>query len=423
MRLQIPAAYSFLFTPSRYKVAYGGRGSAKSESFARALLIQGMQGKQLTLCTRELQISIQDSVHRLLSSTIMNNGLSDQYEVLQSTIRHRNNGSEFLFKGLKHNITEIKGLQGVNRVWAEEAENISDRSWEVLIPTIRADGSEIWVSFNCKNRNDPTYERFVATPPDDAIIKKVSWRDNPFFPDVLRKEMERLKRDDEESYNHIWEGEFDTRRSGAVYVKQLTKAREEKRICAVPYDPTCEVFTAWDLGWGDSTAIWFLQWVGRELRWIDYYENAGEQIDHYSRIIKDKPYNYTARGHYLPHDGGHGNIRGDSVSKQLSALGVHNTVLEREIDINPGIELLRQTISFSCFDEKKCKDGLFALENYSYEWDETRGMFKEKPKHDWTSHASDGARYAAIAAGKIKGKLLPQKKTDDVSVGPRSWMG
>src|SRR5574343_1078179 len=153
MRLQIPAAYKDLFTPSRYKVYYGGRGSAKSESFARALLTQGMERKLLTLCTRELQISIQDSVHRLLASTIMNNGLADQYEVLQSTIRHRHNGSEFLFKGLKHNITEIKGLQGVDRVWAEEAENISDRSWEVLIPTIRAPGSEIWISFNCKNRN------------------------------------------------------------------------------------------------------------------------------------------------------------------------------------------------------------------------------------------------------------------------------
>lgn len=426
MRLQIPAAYKFLFDPSRYKVAYGGRGSAKSESFARSLLTLGMQNKELILCTRELQISIQDSVHRLLASTIMNNGLADQYEVLQSTIRHRHNGSEFLFKGLKHNITEIKGLQGVTKVWAEEAENISDRSWEVLIPTIRAPGSEIWISFNCKNRNDPTYERFVANAPPDAIVRKVSWRDNPFFPEVLRKEMERLKQTDFEGYSHIWEGEFDTRRSGAVYAKQIAKARESGRIGAVPYDPSCEVFHAWDLGYGDSTSIWFLQWVGRELRWIDYYENSGEQLDHYAQIIKSKPYNYMTRGCFLPHDGGHGNIRGDSVAKQLTMLGIANQILARETDITPGIELLRQTIAFSCFDDKRCKDGLHALENYGYEWDEDRKVFKNKPRHDWASHASDSARYAAIAAGKIKGKLLGETKPPSQHPqrsSPTSWMG
>ena len=182
MNLKIPLAFSQLLdTQARYKVFYGGRGSAKSESFARAQLIQGMQARKLFLNTRELQVSIQDSVHRLLASTIMNENLADQYEVLQSTIRHRYNGTEFIFKGLKHNITEIKGLQGVDCCWVEEAENVSDRSWETLIPTIRKENSEIWVSFNPKNLTDPTYQRFVVNPPPDSIVKKVSYRDNPFF--------------------------------------------------------------------------------------------------------------------------------------------------------------------------------------------------------------------------------------------------
>lgn len=408
MRLQIPKAYKELFTPKRYKIYYGGRGSGKSESFARALLIQAMQEKILVLCTRELQASIQDSVHRLLAATILNNGLID-FEVLQSTIRHKITGSEFIFNGLKHNITEIKGLQGVNRVWVEEGENLSHRSWEVLIPTIRAPGSEIWVSFNPKNRTDPTYERFVANPAEDAIVRKVSYEDNPFFPDVLRKEMDKLKESDYEAFLHIWRGEFDTRRTGAVYAKQIAKAREEGRITKVPYDPACEVFTAWDLGFGDSTAIWWLQFVGRELRWIDYYDNSGEQLDHYAQIIKSGPYNYMKNGHFLPHDGAHGNIRGDSVSLQLNRLGVANQVLTRESDIVPGIELLRQTIAYSCFDDEKCKDGLHALENYAYEWDEERQVFKNKPRHDWTSHASDSARYAAIAAGQVKAGLGTRK--------------
>ena len=421
--LKIPKAYKDLFTPSRYKVYYGGRGSAKSESYARALLIQGMQEKHLILCTREYQVSIQDSVHRLLAATIANEGLDHEYEVLQSTIRHRSNGTEFIFKGLKHNITEIKGLQGVTRVWAEEAENISDRSWEVLIPTIRAAGSEIWVSFNCKNPNDPTYVRFVKNAPEDAIVKKVSWRDNPFFPEVLKKEMEALQKTDSEGYQHIWEGEFDTRRSGAVYAKQIAKAQSDGRITRVPYDPSSEVFTAWDLGWADSTAIWWLQWVGRELRWLEYYENTGEQLDHYAQIVKSKNYNYMLNGHYLPHDGGQGNIRGDSAGKQLTNMGIKNQILTRETDINPGIDLLRQTISFSCFDAHGCKEGLLALENYAYKWDEDRGVFKSKPDHNWTSHAADAARYAAIAAGKLKGKFatIPVNKPDPRNHGI-SWM-
>lgn len=406
--IQIPKAFKDLFAPKRYKVYYGGRGGGKSQAVALALLVMGMQKPTRVLCTRELQASIGDSVHRLLSDLIIKHELEHFYEILQTTIRGKN-GTEFLFKGLKHNITEIKGLEGVDIVWVEEAENISERSWELLIPTIRKDGSEIWIVLNPRNATDPTYRRFIATPHDDVMLRKVSWRDNPFFPEVLRKEMEKLQQIDPESAAHIWEGELDTRRSGAVYAKQLAKAREESRICRVPYDPSTEVFTAWDLGFGDATAIWFLQFVGRELRWLDYYENSGEQLSHYTQIIKQKPYNYLKNGHFLPHDGGHGNIRGDSVSKQLFAMGLQNTVLTRETDINPGIELLRQTIAFSVFDQDKCVDGLHCLENYAYEWDEDRKVFKSKPKHDWTSHGADSARYAAIAASKVKTGLSVSK--------------
>jgi phage terminase large subunit len=388
------------------------------------LLVIGIQKKTRVLCTRELQASIQDSVHRLLSDIIRDKGLENEYEILQTTIRHKRNGTEFLFKGLKHNITEIKGFEGIDIVWCEEAENISSRSWEILIPTIRKEGSEIWVVFNPRNATDPTYQRFIVQKRDDAIVRKVSWRDNPFFPNVLKKELETLKRSDPESYMHVWEGELDTRRSGAIYAKQLTKAREEGRVTKVPYDPASEVFTAWDLGFGDSTAIWFLQFVGRELRWIDYYENSGEQLDHYAKVVKDKPYNYRQQGHFLPHDGGAGNIRGESVSRQLSLLGVQNIVLPRETDINPGIELLRQTIAFSCFDSEKCADGIFALENYSYEWDEERKVFKNKPSHNWSSHASDAARYAAIASKRVRAMFdPPPQQAREVVFQSGGWMG
>lgn len=413
--IQIPTAFKGLFKPKRYKVYFGGRGGGKSQAVALALLVIGMQKQTRVLCTRELQASIGDSVHRLLSDLIRKHELENFYEILQTTIRGKN-GTEFLFKGLKHNITEIKGLEGVDIVWVEEAENISERSWELLIPTIRKDGSEIWVVLNPRNATDPTYQRFIAQPHDDVLLKKVSWRDNPFFPDVLRSEMEKLKALDHEAFLHIWEGELDTRRSGAVYAKQLAKAREEGRVTVVPYDPGYQVFTAWDLGFGDSTAIWWLQFVGRELRWLEAYENSGEQLEHYASIVKSKPYNYMPLGHFLPHDGGAGNIRGDSVSRQLNLLGLPNIVLDRETDINPGIELLRQTIAYSVFDMKKCADGLAALEAYGYEWDQERGVFKAKPRHDWTSHYADSARYAAIASSKVKSGLSrPTVKTYQIN--------
>jgi len=416
--IQIPESFEGLFKPYRYRVYYGGRGGGKSEAICRALLVKGMQEQRRVLCCRELQTSIAESVHKLLALIIEQHDLGDFWKVTQTAIRGVN-GSEFLFKGLRHNSKEIKSMAHIDEVFAEEAENISDASWEVLIPTIRKDGSSINIAFNTKNVTDPTYQRFVANPPPESLVRKVGYRDNPFFPEVLRKEMERLKAIDPEAYNHVWEGEPDTRRSGAVYVKQLNKAREEARIGSVPYDSGNQVFTAWDLGWGDSTTIWWLQWVGRELRWLEYYENSNEPLDHYAQIIKSKPYNYGT--HYLPHDGGHNNIRGDSVDTQLKRMGLKTKVLEREQSIAPGIELLRQTIGFSAFDASKCAEGLRCLENYAYEWDEARGVFKDKPRHDWTSHGADAARYAAIAAPMARAVGVTRKTPPPIEFVGAGW--
>jgi phage terminase large subunit len=410
----------------RYKVYYGGRGGAKSHAFARSLLILAMQAPMRIVCAREIQKSIKDSVHRLLSDIIMEHDLNGIFTVMDKEIRGRN-GSLFMFRGLKHNTTDLKSLEGADIIWIEEAENVSDKSYEIVIPTIRKEGSEIWVSFNPSSINDPTYQRFITNQDDDVHVQKVSYRDNPFFPDVLEKERKKLEREDPEAYAHIWEGMPDTRRTGAVYVKQLNKAREEGRITKVPYDPAYEVFTAWDLGFGDATAIWWLQFVGRELRWLEYYENSGEQLEHYVGIVKSKDYNYST--HYLPHDGAHGNIRGLSVTKQLFGMGLRNVVLDREADITAGLDLLRQTIAFSVFDQEKTKDGMHALENYSYEWDDERQIFKKKPKHDWASNGADAGRYAAIAASKQK-NLMAFKTSSNVNkernYGRRksnSWMG
>lgn len=403
----------------RYLTWYGGRGGMKSWQIARGLLIRGKREKKKILCTRELLNSISESVHATLQGQAERLGLVGFYDFKNNEIVGQN-GTKFIFKGIKNNINSIKSFEDVDIVWNEEAESTSQRSIDVLYPTIRKPGSQIITSFNPKNATDPIYtETIVNFDPKESFLCKVSYLDNPWIDPEFVKRAEKIKAADRELYDHIYLGGLDTRHSGAVYGKQLARAREEQRITRCPYDPSSEVFTAWDLGYADATAIWFLQWVGRELRWIDYHENCGEQLDHYVKIVKSKPYNYSM--HYLPHDGVAGNIRGDSVSSQLTSQGLRNTVLEREQDINPGIELLRQTISFSVF-ESSMTEGLKALEQYHYEWDEERGKFKDKPTHDWSSNGADAARYAARAAALAKSNFGKVKSLPLVKVN-YSYMG
>lgn len=205
IKVEIPEKLTFLFSPSRYKVAHGGRGGAKSWGFARALLIMAYQRPLRVLCAREFQNSIQESVHRLLSEQVDALGLSAHYSVLQSTIRGAN-GSEFMFAGLKSDPTKIKSAEGYDICWVEEAEKVSAQSWDILIPTIRKDGSEIWVSFNPHIETDSTYQRFIVNTPPNAVVAEISWRDNPWFPPELEKERAYLQQIDPEAYLHIWEG-------------------------------------------------------------------------------------------------------------------------------------------------------------------------------------------------------------------------
>lgn len=205
IQVDIPEAFKFLLEPHRYKSAYGGRGRGATWSFARILSTIGSFQKKRILCTREYQNSIRDSVHKVLSDQIELLNLSPYYEVSKSGITSKA-GTEFIFKGLQHPL-EIKSIEGIDIVWLEEAQNTSEESWSFLIPTIRKERSEIWMSWNTGEEDDPTYQRFVANPPDDCVSKLLTYKDNPWFPDTLRKEMEYCKKVDYQSYLHIWEGQ------------------------------------------------------------------------------------------------------------------------------------------------------------------------------------------------------------------------
>lgn len=217
MTVNLPPKAEALFKPARYKVLYGGRGSAKSHSVATYLLLEGMKRKHRILCAREYQNSIAESVHKLLSNKIDQLGLGSFYTVLQNSIIG-NNGTEFIFAGLRRNIESIKSMEGITIVWLEEGQTISEESWEILIPTIREPGSEIIVSFNPRDEVDPTWQRFIVNPPPNCIAVKMNWADNPYFPEVLDQERLHCFETDKEAYRNIWDGEC-RRISDAVIFK------------------------------------------------------------------------------------------------------------------------------------------------------------------------------------------------------------
>lgn len=391
---EFPEKLSFLFQPSRYKVLHGGRGGAKSWGVARALLIQGTQQPLRILCAREFQTSIKDSVHHLLDAQIDALKLRDFYRVQKADIAGVN-GTEIVFTGLRNNTSAIKSFEGIDRAWVEEAQTVSKSSWKDLIPTIRKDGSEIWLTFNPSLESDETYQRFVVKPPTGAIVRKINWSDNPWFNDVLNQErLDDLARNPDE-YRNIWEGECLTAIAGAIYAKELQQTQDEGRIRTVPYDALKPVHTFWDLGWADNTSIWFAQSVGNELRLIDYYSNNQMPLQHYIGVLQRKGYVYGTD--YLPHDSRAKTLAtGRSVEEIMVSLGRKIQIVPN-LSIFDGINAVRTIFNRCYFDEQKCSEGLQSLRHYRFDIDPDSKQLSGKPLHDYHSHAADAFRYFAIS--------------------------
>ena len=214
--IKIPPKFHVLKLDARYYVFYGGRGSGKSHTIARFLICMAMQRKVKILCARELQNSIAESVHTLLSEIIRGYGLTDFFTIQKTTIECKN-GSVFIFKGLAHNVDSVKSTEGIDYCWIEEADKVCQNSWDILVPTVRKVSSKFLITFNPCLDDDPAYQMFVTNPPPDAIVVKVNYNDNPHFPEVLRKEMEHMRTTDYEKYLHVWEGELRTISDAQVF--------------------------------------------------------------------------------------------------------------------------------------------------------------------------------------------------------------
>ena len=393
---EFPEKLGFLFNSHRYKIMYGGRDGSKSWSVGRALLILGAENPLRIGCFREVQKSIRDSVHKLLSDQIEALGLSSFYEVLQNEIRGKN-GTEIAFSGLSSQTRDsIKSYEGLDIAWVEEAQSVSKRSWDILIPTIRAVDSEIWATFNPDMDTDNTYQRFVVNPPSDAKVVKINFYDNPWRSRVLDAERETMKEESPEDYNHIYLGECRPAIDGAIYYNEVSKLRSTNRLCNVPYDPMLKVHVITDLGFNDYMSLILAQRLGSEIRIIRYIEDRLRYIPSYSQELKDLNLNYGTL--YLPHDGRAKHVTGASAQEQFESLGWNVEIVE-SIGIEQGIRKAREVFDRVIIDKENASELLNRLGRYRRRVNaEGQGS---TPIHDDESHGADGFRYLSIVADQL----------------------
>lgn len=416
---EFPEKLECLFVPKRYKVLHGGRGGAKSWGVARALLIIAAERPLRVLCARELQTSLKDSVHQLLDDQIEDLGMKAFYDVQNASIKGLN-GTEFTFAGLKNNVKQIKSMEGIDVAWVEEAATVSKTSWNTLIPTIRKEGSEIWITFNPELAEDETYQRFVVRPPENAIVQRINWSDNPWFPETLRLEKDALKLRDPIAYDNVWEGAVKRAVEGAVFGKQMSDAETEGRISRVAYDATKPVHRVWDLGWSDNVATWFLQMIGMEMRVIRYAQGNQRTITDY--LTEYQQFGYLYDTDWMPHDADNKTLaaNGKSIRDIMVAANCKVRVLPR-VPVTDSINAARTIFPNCWFDRENTADGLQCLRHYQYAVDPDSGLFSKEPLHNWASHGADAFRMMGLMVSE------PRKVRKAAAAQPNyeqhGWMG
>ena len=396
-----PKLAEMLFKPSRYKFIRGGRGSSKSWSVARALIIKAFSKPERILCTREVQKSIKQSVHQLLKDQIEQLGLQSFFTILENEIRGLN-GSAFYFSGLSdQTTTSIKSFEGCTLVWCEEAQAISNTSWEILKPTIRVNNSEIWVTYNPQLDTDATHIMAVINPAPDTLSIELNYGDNPWFPEVLEKErlhaMATMKPED---YAHIWEGQCKPAVEGAIYFDAMSATISGNRIREVPHDASLKTHVVFDLGMSDAMTLILVQKVASEIRVIHYIEGTQRILADYSAELRglkldDQPMNWGNL--YLPHDGFHVRHQsGKDDASILRGLGwdvqpVPNT------GINTGIDRAREMFPRVYFNKDRTQRLVECLKRYRWNINSKTGE-AVAPLHDSFSHGADAFRYLALTA-------------------------
>ena len=385
--------------PKRFKVAKGGRGGAKSHTIAALLLIMGAAKPLRILCTREIQKSIKDSVHRLLSDKIASLGLEGFYESLESEIRGKN-GTLFIFSGLRSEVMAgLKSTEGVDICWVEEAHSVSQHSMDILIPTIRKPGSEIWWSFNPELETDPVYIRFCGDPEENVLLTTVGIEDNPWAPTELLEEMRRSYERDPARAAWIWGGACRPTAEGAIYEREMQDLTISGRITSIPYEAAQDTIVALDLGIGDHTSLVVGQWIGHERRVLHTYESFGVPLSHYIDHLKLLPYRIDQI--ILPHDAHSKSLQTGKTPAEMIEQAFPETavtVLPRTQSIEHDINHVREHFAAVWID-RKAETLLEALKKYRRRFNDRTGMFAE-PLHDTYSDMADAFRYWMQAVRK-----------------------
>ena len=405
LQIQTAEAFDKLLDPARYKAAYGGRGSGKSHFFADLLIEDSLCERGLrSVCIREVQKSLKDSAKRLIEDKLQEHrlGEADGFKVFREVIETPGDGI-ITFQGMQdHTAESIKSLEGFKRAWGEEAQTLSARSLSLLRPTIRANGSQLWFSWNPRRKNDPVDEMFRGgTLPTGAAVVKANWSDNPWFPKVLEQERQDCLRDKPDQYDHIWEGGYAGVTEGAYYAQCLAEAKAKGRIGNVAPDPLMTYRAIFDIGGtgakADAVAIWICQFVGREIRVLNYYEAVGQPLATHVAWLRANGYGKALI--ILPHDGTT-NDKVYDVSYE-SAL----TAAEFEVLVIPNqgkgaatmrIEAARRLFASIWFNKDTTQGGIDALGWYHERKDETRNIGLG-PEHDWSSHGADAFGLMCVA--------------------------
>lgn len=403
-QVQIPDKLVPVFTgEADIRGSFGGRGSSKTRTFAKMTAVRGymwsMAGREgIILCGRQFMNSLDDSSLEEIKAAIRSEPwLLQHYEIGEKFVRTKDGRVSYKFTGLDRNVDSVKSKSRILLCWVDEAEPVTEEAWQKLIPTLREEDSELWVTWNPERKNSSTHKRFRVAQSDRMKVAEMNWRDNPWFPSIL----ERTRIDDlnnrPDSYDHIWEGDFVTVMEGAYYARHLSEAKQEGRIGRVAKDPTIQFKAFWDIGVRDACAIWVAQFVGREIRVLKHYETVGQPLAAHLEWLRINGYGSALC--VLPHDGAHMDaVTATRFQDHISAAGF-------DVDTIPNqgkgaamkrIEAARKIFPRIWFDEEGCRAGLDALGWYHEKRDPERGIGLG-PEHDWSSHSGDSFGLMCVA--------------------------
>lgn len=409
-QLELPPKLIPVFTgEADYRGSYGGRGSAKTRSFAKMSAVKALQfasqgERGLIVCAREFMNTLDESSLAEIKAAIASEPwLAAHFDVGEKYVRVKGAPIEYDFIGLARHLDSIKSKARILLLWVDEAEPVSDPAWSKAVNTVREEGAEIWVTWNPERKNSATHKRFREDPPARSKIIELNWRDNPWFPDTLNRKRLDDKEKRPDSYEHVWEGGFVTAMEGAYYAKSLTEAKADGRICKVDFDPLMTVRLFVDIGGtgakADAFSMWPAQFIGDEIRTRDYYEVVGQPLSAHLAWLASKGYGPGKAQFWLPHDGAsHDRVYAVSYESALRAAGYQVTVVPNQ---GPGaaaarVEAGRRLFPKIRFDAETTEAGRDALGWYHEKRDDKRGIGLG-PEHDWSSHAADAFGLMCVA--------------------------